>query len=82
MAEALKFAWDRMYKTEEYLEREAYSSAEEYVVDFYEVEDIGVLTKEQIDDMMSWREENVSEYSPMYAAFQDVYNVWENEQED
>ena len=31
---------------------------------------------------MAWREENVNEYSPMYGAFQDVYNVWENENGD
>jgi len=31
---------------------------------------------------MAWREEHVSEYSPMYGGFADCYNQWENEQED
>jgi hypothetical protein len=44
-----------------------------------DVEDVINLTQEQMDQVMAWREENVNEYSPMYGAFQDVYNVWENE---
>jgi len=75
------FDWPRMYKVEEYIEREAYNAVEEFVVDFYNVEEIGLIPKQQIDEIMAWREENVNEYSPMWSAFQDVYNVWENENE-
>ena len=35
------FDWPRMYKVEEYIEREAYNAVEEFVVDFYNVEEIG-----------------------------------------
>jgi hypothetical protein len=31
--------------------------------------------------MMAWREEHVNEYSAMWGAFTDVYNVWEMENE-
>jgi hypothetical protein len=65
-----KFDWPRMYKVEEYIEREAYNAVEEFVVDFYNVE-----------EMMAWREEHVNEYSAMWGAFTDVYNVWEMENE-
>ena len=76
-----KFDWPRMYRVEEYIEREAYNAVEEFVVDFYNVEEIGLIPKQQIDEMMAWREEHVNEYSAMWGAFTDVYNVWEMENE-
>ncbi len=74
-----KFDWQRMYKAEEHIEREAYSAVEHEICNQLDVEDVSNLTQEQMDQVMAWREENVNEYSPMYVAFQDVYNVWENE---
>ena len=77
-----KFEWFKMHKDEEYIEREAYSAVEHEICNQLDVEDVSNLTQEQMDQVMAWREENVNEYSPMYGAFQDVYNVWENENGD
>tara|TARA_R110002124_G_scaffold241117_1_gene406365 strand:- start:468 stop:710 length:243 start_codon:yes stop_codon:yes gene_type:complete len=74
-----KFDWARMYKDEEYLEREAYSCVEAALQRHYDIEDITALTQEQWVDIHAWQEENVSEYSPMNMGFSDVYNVWEME---
>ena len=77
-----KFDWQRMYKAEEHIEREAYSAVEHEICNQLDVEDVINLTQEQMDQVMAWREEHVSEYSPMYGGFADCYNQWENEQED
>ena len=77
-----KFEWFRMHKDEEHIEREAYSCVESAICKHYDVEEMSTLTQKQWDQVMGWREENVSEYSPMYGGFADVYNVWEMEQEE
>ena len=76
------FEWKKMYKSEEHLEREAFGCVESKLCETFEVESVDELTKEQIDTVMDWRENNINEYSIMYGAFQDVYNYWEmnNEQ--
>ena len=74
-----KFEWFRMHKDEEHIEREVYSSVETAICHHYDVEEMSSLTQKQWDEVMEWREENVSEYSPMYGGFSDVYNVWEME---
>ena len=76
-----KFDWARMYKSEEYLEREAYSCVESAIIDFYQISEIADLTQAQWDDIHAWQEENVSEYSPMNMGFSDVYNAWEMDQD-
>ncbi len=77
-----KFDWARMYKDEEYIEREAYSCVETAICNHYDIEDIAELTEEQWVDIHAWQEENVGEYSPMNMGFSDVYNVWEMNNED
>ena len=76
-----KFEWARMYKAEEYIEREAYSAVETAIIDHYNITEVADLTQEQWDDIHEWQEKNVSEYSPMNIGFADVYNVWEMENE-
>ena len=36
-------------------------------------------TQEQIDEVTAWRDEHVSEYSPMYIGFTNVFNRWDDE---
>ena len=74
-----EFNWERMYKTEEHVEREAFTAAFDYVCEFYEVEEIDELTEDQIKAITTFREEHVNEYSPMYGAFFDIINNWEGE---
>ena len=54
-----KFDWARMYKDEEYIEREAYSCVESAICNHYDIEDITELTEEQWVDIHAWQEENV-----------------------
>jgi len=77
-----KFDWARMYKDEEYIEREAYSCVETAICKHYDIEEISSLTEAQWVEIHAWQEENVGEYSPMNMGFSDVYNVWEMNNED
>ena len=77
-----KFDWARMYKDEEYLEREAYSCVETALCNHYDVEDVADITEAQWEDIHAWQEENVGEYSPMNIGFSDVHSYWEMEQEN
>ena len=77
-----KFDWARMYKDEEYIEREAYSCVETAICNHYNIEEISTLTEAQWVEIHAWQEENVGEYSPMNMGFSDVYNVWEMENGD
>lgn len=75
----MAFEWGRIHKWEENIEREVTDAVEEQVREQYEVDDIADLTEQQIDEVMAWRDEYVSEYSPMYIGFTNLYNTWENE---
>ena len=41
-----KFDWAKMYKAEEYIEREAYSCVESAIIDFYNISEISELTQD------------------------------------
>jgi len=75
----MSFEWPRMHKWEENIEREVTDGVEEHVMEHYSVDDIANLTKEQIAEIQTWREEHVSEYSPMNWGFSNVYHRWEEE---
>lgn len=75
----MSFDWPRMHKWEENIERDVTDAVEEQVMEQYGVDDISDLTKEQMAEIQAWREEHVSEYSPMNWGFSNLYNRWEDE---
>jgi len=75
----MSFDWPRMHKWEENIERDVTDAVEEQVMEQYGVDDIVDLTKEQMAEIQAWREEHVSEYSPMNWGFSNLYNRWEDE---
>ena len=76
----MSFSWDRMYKHEENVERDVVDRVEEYVCDFYEVNEVELLSPSQFEELeMFYREMN--EYSVMYCGFTDVINRWLDNQE-
>lgn len=78
----MSFDWPRMHKWEENIEREVTDGVEERVMEVYGVDDIVDLNKEQMAEIQAWREEYVSEYSPMNWGFSNLYNRWEEENYD
>ena len=75
----MAFEWHRMHKWEENIEREVTEGVEERIMEHYGVDDVLELTKEQIAEVIEFREEHVSEYSPMNWGFGNVINRWEDE---
>ena len=78
----MAFDWPRMHKWEENIERDVTDAVEEQVCEQYNVEDVLELTREQLLEVVAFRDEHVSEYSPMYIGFNNVINRWEDDQEE
>lgn len=72
------FHWDRMYKHEENIERDITERVEEYVCEFYNVETIFDLTENNIDDLESFANNDLNEYSVMQVGFRNIINNWES----
>lgn len=72
------FHWDRMYKHEENIERDITERVEEYVCEFYNVETIFDLTENNIDDLESFANNDLNEYSVMQVGFRNIINSWES----
>jgi hypothetical protein len=68
-----------MHKWEDNIEREVTDAVEERIMEHYGVDDIVNLTQEHMDEIQAWREEHVSEYSPMNWGFSNVIMRWEDE---
>jgi len=75
----MAFEWHRMHKWEENIERDVTEGLEEQLCEHYGVEDVLELTAEQMDEVIKFREEYVSEYSPMIWGFSNVIMRWEDE---
>jgi hypothetical protein len=77
----MSFEWNRIHKSEEYLDNIISDTVFEYVCQFYNVEDILELSHDQIVEIDKFRYDILSEYSPLQRGFSDLYNRWESEQE-
>jgi hypothetical protein len=71
------FHWDRMYKHEENIERDITERVEEYVCEFFDVETIFDLTDSDIDQLESFVNNDLNEYSVMQVGFKNIINDWE-----
>lgn len=73
----MSFDWPRMYKWEENIERDMIDSVESYVLEYYGVEDIVDLSKEQINEIEAFCDEY--EWNLLMApGFRYVINLWED----
>jgi hypothetical protein len=68
----MTFEWNRIHKWEENHERSIIEDVEEYVCEFFDVEDIFDLTEEQINDIDNFRNNDISQYSVMQVGFSDI----------
>jgi hypothetical protein len=70
----MAFEWSRVHKWEENHERSIIEDVEEYVCEFYSVEEIWDLTEEQIIDLENYCNNDLNEYSVMQVGFRDILN--------
>lgn len=74
-----KYTWSRIYKTEEFYESQIISDVVEHVLEHFDVEEIEMLTEDQIEQVRSFSEE-LNEYSVMQIGYSDLINIWESAQ--
>jgi hypothetical protein len=75
----MAFKWNKMYKWEENHDRAIDEDVEEYISEYYKVEDIADLTREQITEIQLFVE-NLNEHSVMINGFYRLLSRWDDEQ--
>ncbi len=78
----MSFDWNRIHKHEEQVENDIFDRVSEQICSFYNVEDVADLTIEQMDEVRTFVDNDLSEYSIMQRGFTDVFNYWEDNQWD
>ena len=74
-----KYTFHRAHKVEDWISREMYDTVFEQITQWFGVEEIGELTEEQMDEIIDYRENHLSEYSPLQYGYTDIISEWENE---
>lgn len=75
----MAFEWNRIHKSEEYLERIINELVFEQVTQHYAVDSIEELTRDQINELEHFKNDVLNEYSPLQIGFSDVIQMWESE---
>lgn len=74
----MAFEWDRIYKYEENYEREICDDVDNYVCEHYGIESTDELTREQLDEVIEFRTNMLSEYSVMQFGFSNLISIQED----
>lgn len=74
----MAYEWPRIHKAEENIEMQVTDWVYEHVFEHFGVDEVTELTKEDIQEIESFRDE-LNEYSPMQWGYSNLINVWENE---
>jgi len=82
----MAFEWHKTHKILDWVEREMTECVEEYVCEYYGFESVEELSQEQLDELETFREEELTEHHPLRIGFSNVINhmenlLWEREQE-
>jgi hypothetical protein len=75
----MAYEWPRMYKNEEYYENEIRDDVVRHICEYFGVDDIIDLTREQYLDVIKYRDEELSEYSVMQVGYSLALYQWEME---
>ncbi len=74
----MAFEWKKIHKHEDQIEQDVTDRVYEYVCEYYNIEDITDLTKQQHAELVTyWNETN--QYSVMLIGFSNLINHWEDE---
>jgi hypothetical protein len=75
----MSFEWNRIHKWEDNIESQINDSVSDYVFEYYGVDEIGELTEEQINEISTFRDEMLSEFSVMQVGFSNLISWWDSE---
>ena len=74
----MSFEWKKIHKWQENHERNITDDVYEYVLVYYDADEVENLTQEQINEIQAYRDE-LDEYSIMKIGFSNLINQWENQ---
>ena len=77
----MSYEWPRIHKNEESYENQIKDDVVQHICEYFDVEDIVDLTKEQYDEVVKFREEELNEYSIMQVGYSLALYQWELENE-
>lgn len=75
----MAFEWPRIHKWEDNIESQVTDAVNDYVMEFYGVSEVEELTREMIDEIDTFRNEELNEYSLMQVGFSNLVSSWESE---
>ena len=75
----MAFEWNRIHKWEENIESQVTDSVFEYVCEHFGVDDVTELSEAQIQELETFRDEQLNEFSVMQWGFSNLLSQWENE---
>ena len=75
--EMMSFEWNGVYKSDEHFSNEISESVNQFVFEYYKIEAIEELTREQIDELDHFRAKVLDERSVMQVGFSNLISGWE-----
>jgi len=73
----MAFEWSGVHKCDEHFANEISESVNQFVFEYYKIEEIEQLTREQIDELDHFRTKVLDEHSVMQAGFSNLISQWE-----
>ena len=74
----MPFEWNRINKTEDNFVMEISDRVFTYVREYYKVDDVMDLSKDQIQEIIDFRDNQLHEFSVMQAGFSDLISLLES----
>ena len=75
--EMMSFEWNGVHKSDEHFSNEISESVNQFVFEYYKIEEIEELTREQIDELDHFRTKVLDERSVMQVGFSNLISGWE-----
>ena len=75
-----KYTFYKSHKVEDWIASEMRDTVTAQILEWFDVEEIGHLTEDQIAEITDYRDNVLNEYSPLQWGYSDVIGEWENYQ--
>lgn len=72
------FQWENFYKTEEMIALQVREQVFNFIFEYYSVENVDDLTKKQINEIIKFRDQELSEFSNLKSGFNELIGMWES----
>jgi len=79
MTEQEKYTYYRAHKVEDWVSSQMYEAVFDHITEWFGIEETSDLTEEQMEEIVDFRENVLSEYSPLQYGYSDIIAGWEND---